>query len=406
MHIRPSLLAHSVSNKCFADRVFYIVRLLPFFSFSRIISVFHENELALLILLQLLSSSPNVMPLRLIYDSIEPNSASMWLERWSVSTFWRPHPQPKKLVKPQRKHHTVEAGMRKPSCSIQKTPATITKSVTALPTSEIEKPKGNLRKLSNSFVVPPQESPQNEIEKVKRSLRKIQNPVLTVHCEVEDERPHEILEKPSIISPGDAFDYRKNSRGENMKKEVILTSSVLIDAENTPEPIKMNREIVLSLGNESADETKPSMEDSVKDETALMSNGTYEGSDRKDDSSDGNPKTSRKASPTTKPEVAENGLQRTPNLNLPSYMAATESAKAKLRMQGSPSFGQDGSEKSNLSRRHSLPSSTNSKGNSPSPRTQKGNLSGGKGGSKCNKREVPGMKILPLPSNFVLLFPH
>nr|AFK43723.1 unknown [Medicago truncatula] len=66
-------------------------------------------------------------------------------------------------------------------------------------------------------------------------------------------------------------------------------------------------------------------------------------------------------------------------------MAATESAKAKLRAQGSPKVVQDGSEKNNSARRQSLPSPTNSKISSHSPRTQRPVHSGGKGGHKSDK---------------------
>ena len=74
-------------------------------------------------------------------------------------------------------------------------------------------------------------------------------------------------------------------------------------------------------------------------------------------------------------------------------MAATESAKAKLRAQGSPRFGQDETEKNNTagSGRHSLPSSTNKKISSYSPKTQRSVPAGGKGGNKSD-RTVPSSK--------------
>ncbi|KAJ6387133.1 hypothetical protein OIU78_016948 [Salix suchowensis] len=96
-----------------------------------------------------------------------------------------------------------------------------------------------------------------------------------------------------------------------------------------------------------------------------------------------NHKTAKKPSFTLKPERVENGLQSSPSL--PSYMAATESAKAKLRMQGSPRFNQDRVEINNITRRHSLPSSTNSKISSESPRTQRAVHGSGKGGNKSDK---------------------
>lgn len=349
------------------------------------------------------------MPLHIIYDPSEPNSLPMWLERWSASYFWRPCPQPKKLVKPQKKLQTSEAEMQKSKRGIQKAAATNTQSFTTLSTSEVEKPKQKLRRVSHSSVDPLQECPQNEIEKVKRSLRKVHSPVLenTVHQEVEDKKPQESLEKPSIISSGDALHKRsKSSCSENMKKDAVLTIPDLLDAENIPEPVKGKEEVGLSFGNKSTDEVKQSVENHVNDETTPLSNGNHKSPNIKDGSSNGNAKISRKPSLTVKQEAAENGLESTPSPTLPSYMAATESAKAKLKAQGSPRFGQDGSEVSNLSRRHSLPSSTNSKGHSPSPRTQKGNISGGKAGNKSGKREVPGREILPFPLNFVSFFPY
>ncbi|XP_058777265.1 protein IQ-DOMAIN 29-like [Vicia villosa] len=65
----------------------------------------------------------------------------------------------------------------------------------------------------------------------------------------------------------------------------------------------------------------------------------------------------------------ENELHNTPRL--PSYMAPTESAKARLRGQGSPRFATDFLDKNSLTRRHSLSSSFNSKSGSFSPRAEK-----------------------------------
>ena len=87
-----------------------------------------------------------------------------------------------------------------------------------------------------------------------------------------------------------------------------------------------------------------------------------------------------------KEEHVESGLQTSPTL--PSYVAATESSKAKLRAQGSPRFGQDGGERNNVARRHSLPSSTNSKIISHSPRTQRPVQAGGKGGHKSDRTKT------------------
>ncbi|KAK1362106.1 hypothetical protein POM88_046580 [Heracleum sosnowskyi] len=84
---------------------------------------------------------------------------------------------------------------------------------------------------------------------------------------------------------------------------------------------------------------------------------------------DDNKKSSmRRASLPAKHDHSEKDLHSTPRV--PSYMAATESAKAKLRSQASPNFDQDDAEKYALRRRHSLPSSNSGKFSS-SPRVHK-----------------------------------
>ncbi|KAL4581724.1 hypothetical protein LXL04_006251 [Taraxacum kok-saghyz] len=76
--------------------------------------------------------------------------------------------------------------------------------------------------------------------------------------------------------------------------------------------------------------------------------------------------------------------------HVPSYMAATESVKAKLRAQAAATVAEDGGESGSF-RRHSLPSSTmTTTGNVglQSPRVQKPLQVNVKGGSKSNKSQV------------------
>ncbi|XP_019456661.1 PREDICTED: protein IQ-DOMAIN 31-like isoform X1 [Lupinus angustifolius] len=70
----------------------------------------------------------------------------------------------------------------------------------------------------------------------------------------------------------------------------------------------------------------------------------------------------------------DNESHNTPRL--PSYMAPTESAKAKLRAQGSPRFASDLADKNSITRRHSLSSSLNGKSDSFSPRAERLVMSG------------------------------
>ncbi|KAG8638885.1 protein IQ-DOMAIN 30 isoform X2 [Manihot esculenta] len=363
---------------------------------------------------KLVDSSPAVMPLRIYYDSVEPNSVPNWLERWSASRFWKPIPQPKKISHPktQRKQvngHMPEAETGRPKRSVRRVPAANVDNNSVQAISELEKPKRNLRKASSHPSDTVQENPQNEFEKVKRNLRKVHNPIIesSVQPELEIEKPNQSLEKVSDISGDNLLRQNMNNSGEKTKKEtspptpklsvVVRSESTLIatqlpDVGTTTETLGINEASEL-LGDQTLVESMPSVENGGKDENdgkdenTPVTNGEL--SHKEDQIINENHKFSKKTSSLAKQEHAENGLQSSPAL--PSYMAATESAKAKLRAQGSPRFNQDGAEKNNIVRRHSLPSSTNSKISSQSPRTRTVH-SGSKVGSKSDRSKEGNAK--------------
>lgn len=150
---------------------------------------------------------------------------------------------------------------------------------------------------------------------------------------------------------------------EKIKNRGIATVSELPDIETTLEPLVVNEETELLRDDETAVETQL-LDSSGKDESMAVSNGEL--SSREDLTVDEIKESAQKAAPLAKQEHSENGIQNRPTL--PSYTAAIESAKAKLRAQGSPRLVQDVVEKHSLPRRHSLPASTNSKVGSASPR--------------------------------------
>ncbi|EEF52142.1 protein IQ-DOMAIN 30 [Ricinus communis] len=354
---------------------------------------------------KLVASSRTVMPLCLCHEPEEPNSVPSWLERWSASHFWKPIPQPKKISysKTQRKQgngQMLEAETGRPKRSVRRVPAANIDSTSVQATSEIEKPKRNFRKVSSHPADTTQENPQNELEKVKRNLRKVHNPVLenSIQSEVEMEKPKQSPEKVSGSSGDNHLVHTMNNPGEKVKKETTLTATKLPDvvkteptsslsksteAEITLEPLGINEASEID-GDRAVVESKPLVESGGEDENTPITNGVL--SYNEDPTSNENHKSNRKTSSVVKQERAENGLQSS-SPALPSYMAATESAKAKLRAQGSPRFSQDGAEKNNLARRHSLPSSTNSKISSQSPRTRMVH-SGGKAGNKSDRSVV------------------
>ncbi|XP_054821666.1 protein IQ-DOMAIN 31-like [Prosopis cineraria] len=361
---------------------------------------------------KLLASSATIMALRLQYVPGDPNSVLSWLERWSASHFWIPIPQPKKIPnsRSQRKQGNTSTGevqMSKSRRTNRKLPTVNSDSVPVQANPEFEKPKRNLRKISNPAADPVQENPQSELEKVKRSLRKVHNPVVenTSLPEVESETPKQHSEKANITPGHIVSEQEVVSSNEISSEEVTLAEPMpnvphVEIVEITPRPL-VSKEVSEMSGSYQVElDPKPLVENTskdkntpgdgalnesrdlpksgCKDENSPLTNGDL--NHKEDPTGNENQKPSRRASVQGKQECAENGIQSSPTL--PSYMAATESAKAKLRAQGSPRLGQDGGERNNSARRHSLPSSTNSKISSHSPRTQRPVQPGSKGGHK------------------------
>ncbi|XP_030513616.2 protein IQ-DOMAIN 31-like [Rhodamnia argentea] len=342
---------------------------------------------------KLLASSPTIRPLHLNYESMEPNSVPSWLAGWSASVFWKPVPQPRRISKSQRKQgysQISENETRRTKRGVQKNPASNVDIISAQATTEM--PKRNVRKVSGHSMDPSQDSPQNEIQKVKRSLRKVHNPVVenaVIHSEIETVKPKDSLERRSINRGDDVLEQNNKASDDKMESETILTSSNLPDAEKIEEPLEIDDRADIPFDGQVIFDSNASVENFVEDDSAPLTNGHQEPKNeevaiQRDDSvSNEKRRSGRKSSTPLKQEYEDNGSRTSPAL--PSYMAATKSAKAKLRVHGSPSFGQDGAEKSNLSRRYSLPSPANSKINSQSPRTQKPTQGSGKGGNKSDR---------------------
>ncbi|RDX86544.1 Protein IQ-DOMAIN 31, partial [Mucuna pruriens] len=368
---------------------------------------------------KILASSTMIMALRLQYVNGDPNSVLSWLERWSASYFWKPVPQPKKIrdSKPQRKQGNIsngEAQITKSKRTNRRLPIANFEPVPVQTNPEFEKPKRNSRKISYQPSDPEQENPQSELEKVKRNLRKIHNPVVenTTQPEVECETTKQHLEKMETVITGHAVSEQVGiTSDEKIKKEAILTISNVPDLESTPTP-SVNKEVsdisssyqvsvkskplaetTTNDRNTSHDEVKNELgnlpETIFKDENSLLTNGDL--SHKEDLAGNENQKPTRKASNLAMQENGEDGLKNSPKV--PSYMAATESARAKLRAQGSPRLGEDGIEKNNTAgaERHYQPSPTNKKISSHSPRTHRSVQSGGKGGNRSDKT-IPSSK--------------
>ncbi|XP_010459529.1 PREDICTED: protein IQ-DOMAIN 31-like [Camelina sativa] len=332
---------------------------------------------------KLLASSPNVMPLSLENDS----SNSIWLENWSASCFWKPVPQPKKasVRKTQKKlgsnSQVVEAEFARPKKSVRKVPTSNldNPSVAAQTSLEFEKPKRSFRKVSASQSVEPlpdMENPQVDLEKVKRGLRKVHNPIVENSIQPQ-QVPQIAVEKPN---PG----LEEEFVNEDERSETVVEQPE--DIMQTHGPLRASEALDSKLVNqiEESEENVMMAEEKeyVKEERTPKQN-YKENSARKE-----NQKSGKKGPLVTAAQTAEcqesSYANQTSNPGIPSYMQATKSAKAKLRLQGSSSPKELGTTEK-ASRRYSLPSSGNSaRVTSHSPKTRVSN-SGGKTGNKTAK---------------------
>lgn len=320
-------------------------------------------------IIRLVSSPINRMPLRTQYIQCEPNSVFSWLERWTALLSCKQAPQGRKITgsKPQAKKTNyameTESGRSKRGAR-RNNPSSVDSGSSII--GDPEKPKRILRKFSSSIADSISENPQSEFEKVKRNLRKVSNSMSenSGHVGNESDKSSPNLKKLSINPSYVSYQNIEDSLEE--LKGVVLTSETEQGLETES---KFMPEGVIDVPcDDRCIEEVHSLQGINDDDSIPMMNGGA--SSKEDQAFKENPKSGkRRSSFTEKSEYEENGVQTTPTL--PSYMAATESAKAKLRAHNSPRISSDLVERNGMTRRHSLPSSTNSKLSTHSPRTQR-----------------------------------
>ncbi|KAE8730730.1 IQ-domain 28, putative isoform 2 [Hibiscus syriacus] len=273
---------------------------------------------------KLVASSLPILPLLLHVDAGEPNSVRNWLERWSASCFWKPVPQPRKASgsKLQRKqangHVDIDTG--RPKLSVRRIRPANLDGTSVLATSEFDKPKRNLRKVSsNPAESSVQENPQNEFEKVKRNLRKVHNSVVenSVQSEAEFEKPKPSSEKVSSTTNIDIVEQSLNSLTEKIDKEMALTvnssaekmkNEMSVTVTSSTEEVretttrnsaaeKMNKETDLKINNSA---------EKMKKETAVMVNSSAEKMREETATTNGSAEKKKKETPLTINKAPEN----------------------------------------------------------------------------------------------------
>ncbi|KAK8546973.1 hypothetical protein V6N13_099718 [Hibiscus sabdariffa] len=306
---------------------------------------------------KLLASSPVVLPLRLQYGPEEPNSSWQWLQRWTKSHFWESTSKPIKSGKTKR--------------SVRKVSNTKVVNGSSHSTLEYEKNKRGLRRVArNSAADSVQDHSQNELGRVKRNIRKLSDPSKEVSdkSEVVTEKTKKPLKK---VSSSNDPDVSEQELAEKMR-DVTATLSKLssedayLDVPNVCPAVDLPpAENNGKIEHMSATEELNSKDEHVSDESSKASQ--------------------RRASFPAKINNQANGFNN--NTKVPSYMAPTESVKARLKGHGYPRLTDEVVEKNGLNRRYSLPSLTNGNSSSLSSRAQTQVRVAGKGAISSDKSQ-------------------
>nr|ACG42575.1 calmodulin binding protein [Zea mays] len=349
-----------------------------------------------------LLSSPIVLePLHFQYDKRDPNSTYNWFERWTIGCIWKPAFQPKRVAdgKPlvKKASYAMETQSAKLKRNIRKGSAAIAGSFHT--SGESDKVKRNPKNFSSFPADSVPDSQLSELEKVKRNLRKVTDSMAEASkisssrvdsskvCNSTAEVPKEsnpVAEISKIRSLLNGISDHQDIQCENTREssfplgtqedsdnDHLLRYSNMDSLDLVP-GLKSDQEIQLdsvSIGENVDDPTvvAPAVEEMSPQNIDTEDNvlcKKEEARSKEEHLSNGSLRTSkRKSSFPNKSEYVENGTHATPvQPTQPSYMAATESAKAKLRAQNSPSLDSDSAaEKNGFTRRHSLPSSTKSR---------------------------------------------
>ncbi|KAF8021507.1 hypothetical protein BT93_G1830 [Corymbia citriodora subsp. variegata] len=324
---------------------------------------------------KVLASSHPANPLHLQYGHGDPNSAYIWLERWTRSRFWEASSLPKENSHsyPQSKHQDLESEQCSHKQSVRRLPHVKSDSNGA--SSESNKPKRYPRNFSGHIADSVQNKSENEIEKVKLNLRRTSDPLKEVSDGVKAEKKklddslgNEPTSVTSLVMQQDvshSSEVEQDSKIEELSQFELKGNLKLAASEEQVD--ELQEHVVVDYAHPAEGNGPIEQKSGLKD--ASM-NGKHAKS------------THRRASLPVKIDQQENWKH--PTTRVPSYMAPTESAKAKLRGQSSPRFAQSGTG-INETRRHSLPSSTNVKVGSFSPRALRLVEASGKGTIKSDK---------------------
>ena len=351
---------------------------------------------------QLLVSSPTVSPLKIQYGPEDPNSAKVWLERWTQLQVWSPGPLVIKSLVPKsqtkkRSFQAVEADKGKLKRGIKKPPGGLnTGSGSSSSRSTAE--KQSVRKASTLGKEVSNDKPKQSSRKSTSAIKEGSSSL-----EVKDEKPRISLKKANGIEvkPTRKSAEKKKEVVDSVQKEVPCdkVSSSVVDTPEEEEEVKdspetVSKEVDLDkddkspvLGTPEQDELKTE-EKNDKAEEEIQEPDVQVSTENENAASENTKQSDRRASLPAKIENhhQDDGVTHS-GRKIPSYMAPTASAKARVRGgQGSPRFGgQEKPEKNGITRRHSLPPGPNGKLSAMSPRAHRLLIASAKGSMNSNR---------------------
>lgn len=183
-----------------------------------------DNPTKFIIVNKLLASSPTALPLKIQYGPGDPNSAEVWLERWTQMHVWSPPPRAAKILvpKPKNKKRSYEAVVdsekARPKQGVKKQSGPTSGKGSNRSTTESEKPKRSVRKASTVSKDPL----RTESDKAKQKSRKSRS---ASKEEVKEEKPRPSLKRSSLSNTS----MKGTRKSAEKKKDTV--DSVQIEPE-------------------------------------------------------------------------------------------------------------------------------------------------------------------------------
>ncbi|KAK4261157.1 hypothetical protein QN277_004198 [Acacia crassicarpa] len=307
---------------------------------------------------KLLASSSSVSPLCINYDPEQRNSASDWLDRWTNYHFWVPHlglgsKTTHDSASNEKNCHsqTVEKKDGQAKRNSQKSSGVKVNDGSA---SDSNKNKLHPKRVSAHPVHSGQENTQKEVD--KSNLRKSLKQHVSDRTEIVNGKGKDIPRKASGHTVTDVSENEPTVSAEKTKDSAVSKSK---QSDHDQSPVQ---------------QPEDEHDSPIANLPSGLKNGKGDGiqgiSEDLNCITSVSPKNcQRRASLPAKFDGQDDGVQKTPRL--PSYMAPTESAKARVKGQGSPRLVAELVDKTGPTRRHSLSSSVNGKSGSFSPRAER-----------------------------------